>query len=490
MKLKRGADVLKGCMYKMSDDTLEIPIFFENADRHFESNNTEDYLRLPLINPYLSDKARRLITRLAIEETDTYEKLKKALMKEFKLTPLKYKDMFDRAFKEKSESYVQFATRLTVIWKYYMDSRDINKSFEKLCELIVADKFKGLLPPNAKEFLRTKEGEDWNPVQQIARMVDTYVDSYPESRGREETRGREENRGNNFNRFRQERSKSVTDVERNRQDKNWRSDKTETGKSSDNRGTDKRNENDTRPKCWNCGMLGHVSKYCKKSLNTNRSNNGQTKKVYQLTVCDEPDQTQNTETSDSDQNQNSENTGEEQTETVYHLVGADSKAHELIDKIQKESESKIIHSSEIPLPEDNTTWLNFGGKDIKAVFDSGTSITVVNERCIPKKFLRNIQEQNKIELQTFTGQKTPALLVDIPCIKASVKRLGFESYVMLTCAVVPRDFRIDCLLSLADYRFMYQAEENLAKRKMPELFKVFQAERILAKSKMPGLSNT
>src|SRR5260221_11669454 len=36
---------------------------------------------------------------------------------------------------------------------------------------------------------------------------------------------------------------------------------------------------------------------------------------------------------------------------------------------------------------------------------------------------------------------------------------------------------------------MYQADENLAKSKMPELFKVFQAERNLAKSKMPELSN-
>src|SRR5260221_14043185 len=75
------------------------------------------------------DKARRLITRLAKEETDIYEKLKKALMKEFKLTPLKYKDMFDRAFKEKNESYFQFATRLTVIWRYYMDSRGKDKCF-------------------------------------------------------------------------------------------------------------------------------------------------------------------------------------------------------------------------------------------------------------------------------------------------------------------------------------------------------------------------
>src|SRR5260221_6422817 len=177
---------------------------------------------------------------------------------------------------------------------------------------------------------------------------------------------------------------------------------------------------------------GTCTRYCKKSLNTNKTNNGQTRNVYNLEVCDEPDQTQNTETSDSEHNQNSGNTDEQQTETVYHLVGADTKAHELIDKIQKENESKVLNPSEIYLPENNTTWLNFGGKDIKAVFDSGTSITVVNERCIPKQFLRNIQEQNKIELQTFTGHKTLALVVEIPCIKASMKRLGLESYVTFT----------------------------------------------------------
>src|SRR5260221_7067683 len=93
MKMKRGADILRGCMYRMGDDVLEMPIFFENADRHFESNGIEDDLRLALISPYLSEKARRLLTRLSRDETDTYDKVKKALLTEFRLTPQKYRDM-------------------------------------------------------------------------------------------------------------------------------------------------------------------------------------------------------------------------------------------------------------------------------------------------------------------------------------------------------------------------------------------------------------
>ncbi len=139
MKLKRGAEILKGCMYKMGDDVIEVPMFFENADRHFESNAIDDDLRLALINPYLSEKARRLLTRLARDETDTYEKVKKALLTEFRLTPQKYRDMFRNAAKEKNESHVQFATRLQVLWKYYLDSREIKEDYNRLCELMIVD---------------------------------------------------------------------------------------------------------------------------------------------------------------------------------------------------------------------------------------------------------------------------------------------------------------------------------------------------------------
>src|SRR5260221_3596763 len=118
----------------MGDDVLEMPMFFENVDRHFDSDGIDDDLRLPLINPYLLEKARRLLTRLSRDETDTYDKTKKELLTEFRLTPQKYRDMFRNATKERTESHVQFATRLQVLWKYYMNSREINEDYDRLCE--------------------------------------------------------------------------------------------------------------------------------------------------------------------------------------------------------------------------------------------------------------------------------------------------------------------------------------------------------------------
>src|SRR5260221_14415001 len=134
-------------------------------------------------------------------------------------------------------------------------------------------------------------------------------------------------------------------------------------------------------------MLGHVSKYCKKSLNTNRSNNGQTKNVYNLTVCDQPDQTQNTETSDNEQNQNSNNTDEDQTETVYCVTSSTVTTQEILNKIKKDNQSKLTDES-VSLPKTNQLEVNFGFGIIPAIFGSGTSISFLNANCIPQSYLQ------------------------------------------------------------------------------------------------------
>src|SRR5260221_10044216 len=281
MRLKRSADILKGCFYKMPEDPMEIPVFFDYADRHFETNHIDEELKLSLINPYLSDKARRLVTRLSQQETDTYEKLKAAILVEFRLTPQKYKELFKNARKTSSESHVQYATRLRVLWDYYARSREVKGDYDKLCELIVADKFKEDLPANVREFIRGREGEHWEPVQHLARISDIYTNDLPT------TRGREENRSDNFNRNRGERSKSANNEPRKDSEKDWRKEKPFQAKEeskSEREWRESKEGKDFKPKCWKCGQVGHVSRFCKKDNNDSRYYEGPTKKLYQVEV--------------------------------------------------------------------------------------------------------------------------------------------------------------------------------------------------------------
>jgi len=41
MRLKHSTAILKGCLYKMPDDPMEILVFFHYADRHFNTNHLD-----------------------------------------------------------------------------------------------------------------------------------------------------------------------------------------------------------------------------------------------------------------------------------------------------------------------------------------------------------------------------------------------------------------------------------------------------------------
>ena len=457
MKLKRGAEILKGCMYKMGDDVLEIPIFFENADRHFESNFIEDDLRLALINPYFSEKARRLVTRLARDETDTYEKVKKALLTEFRLTPQKYRDMFRNASKERSESHVQFATRLQVLWKYYMDSREIKEDYNRLCELMIVDKFKDVLTPNAREFIRNKEEESWNPVQKVARMIDTYVNDLPE------TRTREESKGAGFNKFHEDKNK----LGENRDSgKDWRSNKPFQNKSSEGkeRGESK-NEVDYRPRCWKCGYLGHLSSTCRRTQDPKNPEKPPVKRVYLMTECEETEGGPNTELTESEEN--AENGNPIITETVNSLRGADEETEIFLMQIQNEDESnmEINDSVVIALPFTNEMKVNFGFGPVDAVFDTGASITVVREECLPIEMMTRNTGHHEVIVKTATGERTSARIIELPC-KIIENETGDEiEPVALKCAVIKNLEGPKCFVSLDAYKKLKTAQV-LGKRKL------------------------
>jgi len=61
--------------------------------------------------------------------------LKHFLLKEFKLTPREYENRFDSEMKNADETHVLFAARLRSLLMYYLRSRDIGNSFDKLGDL-------------------------------------------------------------------------------------------------------------------------------------------------------------------------------------------------------------------------------------------------------------------------------------------------------------------------------------------------------------------
>jgi len=137
-RVKRYGSALKQVVSPMPDDATEIPQFFESLEAMFRTFEVPDDLHAKLLLPFLSTKAKSLISRLCATELEDYEGVRDFLLSEFRLTPREYKAQFDNATKRLDETYIFFAARLRNNLRYYLRSRECLDDFDRLFALLVS----------------------------------------------------------------------------------------------------------------------------------------------------------------------------------------------------------------------------------------------------------------------------------------------------------------------------------------------------------------
>jgi hypothetical protein len=161
----------------MPNDMMEVPLYFETVENAFRSFNVQEQFWVKLLLPLMTPKARTVLNRLSFDDLDDYEIVKQHLLKEFKLTPREYRSKFIDAKKTAEETYTMFTARLKNLLNYYVKSRKVDKNFEKLFDLLVADKLKESLPPGPLQFVLSKEGTDCYEASVVADLADIHVNN-------------------------------------------------------------------------------------------------------------------------------------------------------------------------------------------------------------------------------------------------------------------------------------------------------------------------
>ena len=91
------------------------------------------------------------------------------------MTPAFYYDLFVSSQKYKSENYTQYATRVEVDFKLYLQSRKIQDGdYKRLKQLMLHDKFTQCIPQNLQDFAIHCEMDGWQEVQPLAGKLDLY----------------------------------------------------------------------------------------------------------------------------------------------------------------------------------------------------------------------------------------------------------------------------------------------------------------------------
>ena len=80
--------------------------------------------------------------------TPSYESIKTFWLQELHLFLYVYLDKFYALVRDKDETFGQFSTRLMSLFEYYVESRNVGHSYDKLVDLMVYDKIKSSFSPS------------------------------------------------------------------------------------------------------------------------------------------------------------------------------------------------------------------------------------------------------------------------------------------------------------------------------------------------------
>lgn len=93
------------------------------------------------LSALLRGRALEVYDRLSNEDANDYVKLKEALLKNFDMTERGFRKKFRFSKPDKSETFMQFSSRLSSYFVKWLALANIGKSFEAVCDFMVRDQF-------------------------------------------------------------------------------------------------------------------------------------------------------------------------------------------------------------------------------------------------------------------------------------------------------------------------------------------------------------
>ena len=177
-RTKRFHDALKGLVGEFPDDPAAVPGYFEYLENQFISYEVDDDVKPKILQASLSTKARLLLGRMTLKQLNDYELLKKALLHEFRISPVLLRERFLSLDKRGDQTYSSLASELHVALTYYIKSRGIDNDFDQLVSLLVADRLKELMHPSCIDFVLAQERTEWLNHEELSRIVDNFMASH------------------------------------------------------------------------------------------------------------------------------------------------------------------------------------------------------------------------------------------------------------------------------------------------------------------------
>ena len=179
----------------------KLPYFEETKDKmdsylsRFEkyavANKWDRSIWAAYLSALLKGRALEVYDRLSVADANDYEKLKDALLKNFDMTERGFRKKFRNDRPERSETFIQFGSRLRSYLDKWINMAKIENTFEAICDFMARDQFLESCSRELYVHLKTKTFKN---LDEMAKEADLFA----EARGGVHTctnKGKRYNRG-------------------------------------------------------------------------------------------------------------------------------------------------------------------------------------------------------------------------------------------------------------------------------------------------------
>ena len=163
-------------MFTSGDDITSFSVRFERIAELLSINKDTYAVRLGSL---LSGRAIDIYASLPPEVTANYGLLKKALLTGFSRTPDTYRKDFRACKILPNETYEQFSVRLTRHLDLWLQSREVENSYEALRSFTLADQFMSSLIPELRLFIKEHNAFKLEDMIKLADNWSTARNAYP-----------------------------------------------------------------------------------------------------------------------------------------------------------------------------------------------------------------------------------------------------------------------------------------------------------------------
>ena len=170
-----GFDATKNIRLVPKFEEKEVDKYFLHFEKIAENLKWPKESWTSLLQSVFVGKAREIYSSLSMEQCQSFDAVKKAVLKAYELVPEAYQQKFRSAKKESNQTHVEFARVQEQMLDRWLNSKNVNEDFKQLRQLVLIEQFKGCIHANIETHL---DERDINNLEDAATTADDYALTY------------------------------------------------------------------------------------------------------------------------------------------------------------------------------------------------------------------------------------------------------------------------------------------------------------------------